>query len=303
MIDQESPAVTPEVEEDASRADVEAARASVRSELAETPVAVVEEPKPTPVEIDFRFSDAKRLMQIFNAVGVLVDEVTLKLTYEKLQLKMMDPSHVAMITLDMPRTMFTEYHVPSPVDLCFNLDELKKLFGGRLKADDDVTFRYKTEQTRNELAITLRSRNVRNYKLLALEPSKEELPSPKISFKAERRIVTANLVDILKDCDKVSDHAVFVFEKDRDFTVRAGGDSGSLEEKMNDEDVLAGHTNEPSRAAFSLTYLKDMVDALSKVGDTMLVELSTDMPIRFTLNMPIDGVLSYYLAPRIESAQ
>lgn len=254
----------------------------------------------TPVEVSFRFSEAKRFLQILDAVAVLTDEVTLHLTYDKLHVQTMDPSHVAMIVLDMPRTMFHEYDVAAPVDLCFNLSDLKKLFGSRVKTDDEIMFKHKTQQMNPSFEVTLRSLNVRKYKLLSLTVVNDELPSPKINYKTTRRVVTKSLLDLLKDA--ASDHVSFVFEKDRDFTVQSKSDSGDFEGTMGDEYVLDGQTNESSKATFSIIYLLNMVAALAKIEDVVTVELSTDMPLRLTLNLPAEASLVYYLAPRIESA-
>jgi proliferating cell nuclear antigen len=270
------------------------------------PETVVEAPiqvilKPTPVEVSFRFSEAKRFLQILDAVAVLTDEVTLHLTGEKLHVQTMDPSHVAMIVLDMPRTMFHEYDVAAPVDLCFNLSDLKKLFGNRVKADDEIMFKHKTQQINPSFEVTLRGFNVRKYRLLSLDASLDEMPSPKINYKAERRVVTKSLLELLKDAASDHDHVSLVFEKDRDFTVQSRSDSGDFEGTMGDEYVLNGQTNEPSKATFSINYLLDMVAALAKIEDVATVELTSDMPLRITLALPADASLVYYLAPRIES--
>ncbi|MCJ7771075.1 DNA polymerase sliding clamp, partial [Candidatus Bathyarchaeota archaeon] len=56
-----------------------------------------------------------------------------------------------------------------------------------------------------------------------------------------------------------------------------------------------------ARSTFSLNYLSEMVKAASNLSDVVMLEFSTDMPVRLNFELPSKGRLQYYLAPRIES--
>lgn len=51
-------------------------------------------------------------------------------------------------------------------------------------------------------------------------------------------------------------------------------------------------------ATFTLSYLKDMVDAAVVSSEVAALELSTDMPMKMDFELP-QGKLVYYLAPCI----
>jgi proliferating cell nuclear antigen len=278
---------------------------------AEPPIPTVAEAVkeiPSPVDVYFRYADASAFSKVLDALLVLVNEAAFDFSDEKLYLRVMDPSHVAMVELSMPRELFEEWSVPAPagkpVRLCMNLESVKKLIGSRVRKDDSIALKYTT--TESSFALTLQSKNQRNYKILKLESEEVVTPAPKINFRARRRLVLGSFLELLKDAEKTADHAVIVMDMNstdirNSFKIRAGGDLGNYEGTMSDEDLLDGATNEPTKTTFSLSYLKPIVEALHKITDIVDLELSTDLPIKLSVNIGFNGTLTYYMAPRIES--
>jgi proliferating cell nuclear antigen len=58
---------------------------------------------------------------------------------------------------------------------------------------------------------------------------------------------------------------------------------------------------EPSKATFNLNYLTEIIKAGSTASEVVTVEYATNMPVRIQFEMPQQGRLQYYLAPRIEA--
>jgi len=85
-----------------------------------------------------------------------------------------------------------------------------------------------------------------------------------------------------------------------DFKISATGDMGSaLSEWRRDSDELLDlKVEEASSATFTLSYLNDIVGAVSASSEVATLELSTDMPIKMDFELP-QGRLIYYLAPCI----
>src|SRR5512136_389621 len=74
-----------------------------------------------------KVSDAKLLRDMATAISILVDEATFKIDPEGLKLRAMDPSRVAMIDFEWPKTIFEEYVVTEPTKIGINITELLKL--------------------------------------------------------------------------------------------------------------------------------------------------------------------------------
>ena len=56
-----------------------------------------------------KMADAKFLKDMVAAISTLVDEATFNLTPESIKLRAMDPSRVAMIDFEWPKSVFEKY--------------------------------------------------------------------------------------------------------------------------------------------------------------------------------------------------
>ena len=61
-----------------------------------------------------KVADAKLLRDMISAISILVDEATFNLVAEGMKLRAMDPSRVAMVDFEWPKTVFDEYQCDTP---------------------------------------------------------------------------------------------------------------------------------------------------------------------------------------------
>jgi len=247
-----------------------------------------------------RMADARNWKNLITAIATLVDEATFNLNEEGIRLRAMDPSHVAMVDFEWPKTVFEEYVCDEPTKLCVNVAEMLKLLR---RTGGDESIELVLESGSPKLLMVLRSKYTRTFGMSTLEPSTEEVPTPKISFNVSARLTASLLRNALEDAAAVSDHIIFDASSDK-LTMRAAGDVGNVvvEVEKGTEELLSLETKENSKSTFSLNYLSEMVRAASSLSDVVSLEFSTDMPVRLNFEMPSKGTLQYYLAPRIESA-
>ena len=74
-----------------------------------------------------KVSDAKLIRDMATAISILVDEATFKIEPDGMKLRAMDPSRVAMIDFEWPKTIFQQYEANEPSKMCINISELLKL--------------------------------------------------------------------------------------------------------------------------------------------------------------------------------
>lgn len=245
-----------------------------------------------------RMVDARVWKNLITAIATLVDEASFNINEEGIRLRAMDPSHVAMVDFEWPKTVFEEYVCDEPMKLCVNVAEMLKLLR---RTGGEESIELALESGSPKLTMVLRSKYTRTFGMSTLEPSAEEVPTPKISFNASARLTTSLLRNALEDAAAVSDHIIFDASSEK-LAMRAAGDVGNviIEVEKGTDELLSLETKENSRSTFSLNYLSEMVKAASNLSDVVLLEFSTDMPIRLNFEMPSKGKLQYYLAPRIE---
>jgi len=246
-----------------------------------------------------KMTDARQWKNLITAVSTLIDEASFNFDENGMKLRAMDPSHVAMVDLEWPKVVFQEYVCDGPTKLCVNIGEMLKLLR-RVGGDESVELSIDPKGAR--LNMILKSRYTRTFGMATLEPSTEEVPTPKIAFKASARLTTELLKNALDDAQAVSDHIVFDISPEK-LLIRAAGDMGNvvIDVEKGTEELLNLEAKESSRATFSLSYLLEMVKASANLSDILSLELSTDMPIRLNFELSQSGRLQYYLAPRIEN--
>jgi proliferating cell nuclear antigen len=215
----------------------------------------------------------------------------------QVKLLAMDPSHVAMVDFELPREFFNSYKCEGEPKLTVNIGEFLK-FLDRVDKDEHVSIKLEEEKARLVIACK-RGGSRRRFMMPILEPLDEEVPQPKIFFKASTRILSQSLRRAIRDAELVSEH-VKMDADDGTFIISAKGDMGSAHSEWNkdSDELLDLKAEEPSSATFTLSYLKDIVNAVSGTSEVATLELSTDMPIKMDFELS-QGRLIYYLAPCI----
>lgn len=244
-------------------------------------------------------SDAKLFRNLMSAVSTLVDEANFDLDPDGLKIRAMDPSHVAMVDLGLPRDAFQEYECSQHVTVRLSLDGLIRLLR-RAKADEVIEISYDVETRKIEL--TVKNEVKKEFRILTLETIEEETPKPKVTFKSRIKMTSTAFKEIIEDAHAISDSITFETTPEKFIVVTESELSvAKFELDRNSPAVIEFIIEEPSKASFNLTYLADMIKAGVASSEILNLEFSTNMPLKLDFPLPQSGGLSYYLAPRIEA--
>jgi proliferating cell nuclear antigen len=245
-----------------------------------------------------KLSDAKFLRDMVTAISTLVDEATFNVTPEGIKLRAMDPSRVAMVDFEWPKTVFEEYLADAPTKMCINISELLKLLR-RTSKDESVELAL--DEKTGKLNVSIIGKYERTFNMPTLEATEEEVPTPKVTFNVQVKATTDGINQAIQDALLVSDHVRFEVDTEK-MTMRASGDlmGATVELKKGSDAILDLEAKEASKATFSLSYLSEIVKAAAATSEIATLEFSTDMPIRIDFQQPKEGKLTFYLAPRIE---
>jgi len=245
-----------------------------------------------------KLTDAKLLRDMITAISTLVDEATFNITPEAIKLRAMDPSRVAMIDFEWPKTVFDEYTADTPTKMCINITELLKLLR---RTSKDESIELTLDEKTGRLNVGIKGKYDRTFNMPTLEATEEEVPTPKITFNVRAKATTEGLNEAIQDVQLVSDHVRIEMDNEK-MTMRATGDlmGATVELKKGSDALLDLEAKEPSKATFSLSYLSEIIKTATATSDVATLEFSTDMPIRIDFQQPKEGKLTFYLAPRIE---
>ena len=277
-------------------------------------------------------NDARLFRNLLGAISSLIEEADFNATPEGIKLRSMDPSHIAMVDFEWPRTAFDSYQCTANTKLRLSVSNLLKLLK-RTRSDESIEVLY--DDANKKLNITLKNKITRKFITPTLEPSTEEVPTPKVPFSARVKLTAASLRDIIDDAQAISDNVKLEVEPDK-FIVRATGElSSALIEMDKGSDAILDmdlaytakcnqcnytgtsatpvkkcpqcgsekilEKRDPAKATYNLNYLGEIIRAGSGASEVTSLEFSTNMPIKVEFEMPQQGRLLYYLAPRIEA--
>jgi proliferating cell nuclear antigen len=246
-----------------------------------------------------KVGDAKPFRDMITSISILVDEATFKLDPEGLKLRAMDPSRVAMIDFEWPKTAFEEYECTEPTKMCINITELLKLIK---RSGKDETLELALDDKTGKLQIKISGKYTRNFTMPTLEASEEEVPTPKITFNVKIKATTDGLSQAIEDAQLVSDHVKIEADPEK-VVFNASGDlmGATITLQKGSDALLELEAKEAQKATFSLSYLTEIIKAASQTSDIATLEFSSDMPIRLDFQQAKEGKLTFYLAPRIET--
>jgi len=244
-------------------------------------------------------SDAKLWKNLLAAISTLIEEADFNAATDGIKLRSMDPSHVAMVDFEWQKTAFEEYECQEPTKIRINIASMLKLLK-RVGSDEILEMLY-DEKTR-KLNLTLKGKMMRRFTMPTLDPAQEEVPTPKITFNSKVKLTTSILRDIIEDVQAVSDNVRLEATPEK-LTAAATTELSSavIELDKASEMLIELDVKEPSKATFNLNYLSEITKAGASTSEIVTVEFSSNMPIRLEFDIPQQGRLLYYLAPRIEA--
>ncbi len=243
-------------------------------------------------------ADSKIWRNIIESISTLVEEGVFIADPTGIRLRAMDPSRVAMVDMELPKTSFESYECTEEVPIGVNFDDMKNIMK-RTGGNEKLELEKLEKEAR--LKIRFKGKTSRTFSLPLLDLGKEELSVPRISFLATVKLPASTLMDAIKDAEVVSDFVKITAEDER-LRITASGDRGEVEVEITKDsgELLSIELKEAAHALYSLAYLSKMMVA-SDLSDIAILMFSTDMPLRLDFNLPNGGRIVYYLAPRMEA--
>ena len=236
--------------------------------------------------------DTKVWKNSIDAIAVLIDEGTLQVTDEGLKVRAMDPSQIAMIDFEMPKSAYDEYKLAEPANIGVDFSELSKITK-RAKAEDKIELTLD-----KQLKLVFRGKTTRTFNIPIIEASSQPPKKPEIEFTAVAKLGANTLKDALSDAELIINHAAL--KMNGGFSIHSEGDTGSANIEFSKDMILSLDVKEESRSVFSLDMLADILKATDSTT-VVVLKLKTDTPLKIEYEIG-EGKVTYFLAPRIESA-
>lgn len=240
--------------------------------------------------MELKQKGTKQLKTVLDVIGALVEEATFTANKEGLSFRGLDPSHVAMVDVNIPNTDFEKFEVEEEVRFGVRVAELKQVLARGHEENDYVTIKLDGQY----LNIRITNGYKRDFKMRCIESTTSNTPLPKISFNTKVVLTTDKFVKMLEDVRVVSDY--ISLESNADSIQFVGrGDVGEcvLTVDKGNEGLKELNIKDASKATYSLEYL--LITKLMKSSPEITLEYSSKMPMRVSVQN-----MNYFIAPRVE---
>ena len=232
-------------------------------------------------------------------VGSLVDEAKVNVNEDGIQIKAVDPSHVAMIEANLVKSAFDSFEAKA-MEMGVDVDKFKNVL--TVAGKDDMVDLEKDEEL-NRLVV-----NIGNLTRAMPLLDTAGMPDPKVpslDLPATVNVIVNEISQGLKASKTVSDHIALSTNKDTFRLVCEGDNQNSVDLSLGKEQLEKLDSSEETTSLFSLEYFALMVNSLP--ADRILhINLGTDLPVKIDADLAVDdmtgaqGNVKFLLAPRID---
>jgi proliferating cell nuclear antigen len=237
-----------------------------------------------------KLEDPTIFVKVIELISELVLEVRIKINEFGLSIVAIDPANVAMVSLKVPKSAFSEFEVGEET-LGVNLENLKKVLRRSGKTGSII---FERKENNLEIKIEDKIRRIFTLNLIEIEGEEKEFPAH-LEFSSKIEIDSQDLIDSLEDCAVVGDACSFKVE-DEKFIIESKELNSARSEFSSDEVVIDA---EESHSRYSLEYLQKFTKSGKQFKKTYL-NFANDHPLR--MDFKSDHLsLSFILAPRIET--
>lgn len=237
---------------------------------------------------------SETLKGIVDVVSTLVDEAKFKIDAEGLELKAVDPAHVAMVDMRVEKAAFEEFSADD-TELGVDLDKIKEVL--RLARSGDII---EMDQDEDKNRLVLHVGNITRRMNLVDTTGMNDPKVPNLSLPAKIAVTSDELQKGIRAAESVSDH-IALNASPEGFEMFSEGDTDSVSLKLPKDLLISLEVSEKVKSLFPLDYFSNMVRSIP-AGSVVSINLGSDYPVKLEFDIADKkGSVNYLLAPRIES--
>jgi len=236
---------------------------------------------------------AETLKEAVELLHTLVDEVKINFGKEGVNVKAVDPSHVAMIELNINKSAFEEYK-SSGTELALELEKLKEVLK-LAKPGDMVKLTYDDEK--NKLVVELAA--FRRFIPLLDIGSLSDVKVPSLTHTAKAVVNLEMLRQGIRGTESVSSHLTIEIKPEM-FRLEGESEQDKVEMTLyKDKGEVEIETKEGAKSMYALDYFSNVVKAISS-AEKVVLHIGKDYPLKMEFDIAEgNGTAKFLLAPRM----
>eukprot|EP00929_Paragymnodinium_shiwhaense_P008506 TRINITY_DN112468_c0_g1_i1.p1 TRINITY_DN112468_c0_g1~~TRINITY_DN112468_c0_g1_i1.p1 ORF type:complete len:296 (+),score=50.42 TRINITY_DN112468_c0_g1_i1:111-890(+) len=253
-----------------------------------------------------RLPQALLLRKVVEAMKDLCKEVNIECNGEGLQLQSLDSSHVALVSLFLRKSAFSDFKCDQPTSLGLNMDAFARVL--RVCGPND-SLRLTWEADSGVLNIVSESADddrIAAFDLKLMEITSEHMEIPEQEYHVVATIPSAEFQKLCRDFKEFGE-VVQIHASKQGMRFSTTGDTASVNVVLKPrasgkpEENVSLTVKEPVMSVFALRYLATFAKA-APLCSSVEICLGLDAPlvVKYYLDKPENGYLQFFLAPKIE---
>ncbi|KPV75110.1 uncharacterized protein RHOBADRAFT_43600 [Rhodotorula graminis WP1] len=168
----------------------------------------------SPSQVEARLEEADLLKKVLDAVKELVTDANFDCSDEGIKLQAMDNSHVALVSLNLIKSGFSQYRCDRDMSLGMSLTSLQKIVKCAANTDT-VTLR--ADESQDVLALLFEAKKtdrVGEYEMKLMDIDQEHLGIPDTVYDAEIDLPSGEFARIIRDLKELGESVKIEVSKD-----------------------------------------------------------------------------------------
>jgi proliferating cell nuclear antigen len=234
------------------------------------------------------------MSKIIETLGVVVEDARFDFGENGLEIRVVDPSHVAMIQMNIDSAAFDTWELDE-TKLGLELRKIKELvsLGG---PTDMIEMAYGDESGVLTVNLGKIDRNIRPLDNTTMNPP----TLPELNLPCKVTISGSDFTQALKAARQVGDLVNFSIDENT-FTVHVLGSTDSVTVAFNKDELQHLECEGPARSQYSLTYLVPLSKIFGNL-ESVNIGFGENYPLSMSFNFHEGAAeVQYFLAPRVEN--
>lgn len=233
------------------------------------------------------------LKEAVEVISTLVSEVKLSISKDGIHVKAVDPSHVAMLVMNLNGSVFEEF-TGEPTEIGVDIEKIKEVL--RLcKPGDRIDLQYDGAGQRLVLSVGKVTRQ-----MSVVDPAGITEPKvPNVNPPGIAEITMEELRQGIRGSESISDHVTLILEP-KGFTMLSEGESDRVDLTIPKESLVKLEIKDPVRSMYPLDFFSSMVKSITS-SERATLHIGNEYPLKIEFTLAnSQGEGRFLLAPRVE---
>jgi proliferating cell nuclear antigen len=233
------------------------------------------------------------LRELVEVISTLVSEVKLSISKDGIDVKAVDPSHVAMLVLKVNKSAFEEF-TGEPTEIGLDVEKLKEVL--RLcKPGDIIDLQYDGGKNRLVLHVGKVTRH-----MAVVDPA--GITDPKVPNVSPPGVAVVRMEELrqgIRGSESISDHVTLTLDAEG-FTMHSEGETDRVDMKLPKEGLKRLEAKEAVRSMYPLDFFSNMVKSITS-SEEITLHVGNEYPLKIEFQLAGGkGEGRFLLAPRVE---